>query len=172
MIEEKDKIQIIKSIYEQHWLHARHVEQERYWFINIFMAIFSVSLGYIINNNTLFLKQNIPIYIFLMIISLYGTLFCIKIDSIFKTHTKAAENIVKYFKLYDFWMHYNNHWVNRRIRISRLYPIFFFTCFNFLLFIILQIFFNNYLISSIISLSIYIVSYKILIKIKYENLSI
>ena len=33
------------KIYEQHWVHARHVENERLWFTNIFVVIMGALLA-------------------------------------------------------------------------------------------------------------------------------
>ena len=38
-MEEKARVELLKSVYEQHWLHARHCENERLWFTNVFALI-------------------------------------------------------------------------------------------------------------------------------------
>ena len=40
-----ESIELVKTIYEQHWLHARHVENERLWLTNIFAILFAGSLA-------------------------------------------------------------------------------------------------------------------------------
>ncbi len=37
--DEGTRMALLKSVYEQHWLHVRHVENERLWFTNIFGVI-------------------------------------------------------------------------------------------------------------------------------------
>lgn len=45
-MEEKTRHELLKSIYEQHRLDARHLENERLWFTNIYMLIVGALLAY------------------------------------------------------------------------------------------------------------------------------
>lgn len=38
-MEETTRAELTKGIYEQHWLHARHVENQRLWFANIYRLV-------------------------------------------------------------------------------------------------------------------------------------
>jgi len=52
---EVEQTELLKAVYEQHWLHARHVENERLWFTNIFAVIVAGLLAFIFtseNNGT------------------------------------------------------------------------------------------------------------------------
>ena len=163
--ENNERIELVKSIYEQHWLHARHVENERLWFTNIFAVIFAGTLAVI--KGKLFDKSSLPVIVFLMALSGFGVLFSLKIDSIFKTHTRAAKQIVDMYGLSEMWTHYKKHWVNM-IAISRLFPIFFSICFYFFLFVLMYIFFGSYWWSFIISAILLVVTSIFLYLLKYD----
>ncbi len=162
-----EKIELIKTVYEQHWLHARHVENERLWFTNIFAIIFAGSLA--VTKDKLFEISSLPLVIFLMILSCFGIMFSLKIDSIFKTHTEYAKQILKTHGLYDMWARYNKHWVNEKIRISRLFPIFFAICFYFFLFNLIYIFLKILLLSFIIPATLLVVTCYSLYRLKYDQ---
>ena len=161
------KEELIKSIFEQHCLHARHVENERLWLTNIFAIIFAGSLAVI--KEKLFDIYGLPLNIFLMIFSLFCIIFSLKIDSIFKTHTNQADKILKSYKLPLMSSGFVDHWVNKKIRISRLFPIFFSTCFNFLLFVTLLVILKNYIYSLIIPIMLFIISCIIFYRLKYDK---
>ena len=165
--EDIEKIDLIKAVYEQHWLHARHVENERLWFTNIFAIIFAGSLAAI--KDKLFDISSLPLVIFLMILSGFGIIFSLKIDSIFKTHTRYAKKILDRYELSDMWTYYNKHWVNAKIKISRLFPIFFSICFYFFLFLLIYIFSKSYLWSIIIPVIFGVETCIFLYRLKYDH---
>lgn len=162
-----EKIDIVKAVYEQHWLHARHVENERLWLTNIFAIILAGSLSAI--KDKLFDISSLPLVIFLMILSGFGIIFSLKIDSIFKTHTRSAKQILERYGLSDMWARSKRHWVNDKIRISRLFPIFFSICFYFFLFVLIYIFSKCYLWSSIIPAILLFVTCIFLYRLKYDH---
>ena len=165
---ENNEKDLIKAVFEQHWLHARHVENERLWLTNIYAVILAGSLAYM--KEDLFKEANLPLICFLMLLSLFCILFCLKIDSIFKTHTTQAENLLKESKIPFLMLDgFSNHWVNKVIRISRLFPIFFSLCFNFLLFIFLKILFGPVVYSYLIPFAIFFLSSILFYRIRYEK---
>lgn len=54
----------------------------------------------------LFDMTSLPLIIFLMSLSGFGIIFSLKIDSIFKTHTRSAKQILEKYKISDLWTHY------------------------------------------------------------------
>jgi len=57
-----------KTIYEQYWSQARHIENERLWLTNIFAVVFAALLGFITMGGT---SWYIPIFgLFLSIVGL------------------------------------------------------------------------------------------------------
>jgi len=139
--ENSDVIELVKVVYEQHWLHARHVENERLWFTNIFTAIFAGVISII--KDSLFDLASVPLILFLMILSIFGILVSIKFDSIYKTHKRAAELILEMYNLSHINAQFNKHWVNNLIRISKLFPFFFAMCFSFLMGVLIYIYLRN-----------------------------
>jgi hypothetical protein len=128
---------LLKATFEQHWLHARHVEVERLWMTNIYVIILGVSIGFVKGN--LYQEENIPLILFLMILSLFCIAFSLKIDSLFKNHVSKADFILRNYEVPVMSGYLKKHWVNRAIKISRLFPLFFSICFNGLLFVLLKI---------------------------------
>jgi len=62
--EDSSVIELVKAVYEQHWLHARHVENERLWFANIFTAILVGAISVV--GKQLFDPASIPLIVLLM----------------------------------------------------------------------------------------------------------
>ena len=127
----------IKTMYEQLWLSQRAGVSERLQFTYIFSGIFVGSL--------LILKENLIDLIsllliaFMMLFSVYGVLFTLKVEGVLKARENATNKIVDLYDLSNFTAQYDNsRWVNK-IRIGKLFPIFFSMCFYFLLFLLLNI---------------------------------
>jgi hypothetical protein len=96
-MEEKARQEFLKSIYEQHWLHARHVENERLWFTNIFGIIVAgllAFLGTIEDKETPFL---FAIYAgsFIFALSMLGYFFCLTWRAPFVEHTVLARKMLE-----------------------------------------------------------------------------
>ncbi len=76
------------DIMKENWLHARHVETERMWFVNIFAAITVGTIVYL---------SKMGLEVFPLIVLLLFSLFClwvtIKLNAEFGNHMKAIENI-------------------------------------------------------------------------------
>lgn len=64
----------IRVVYEQYWLHARHVENETLWFTNIYAIIVAGSFA-ILGLTEISLVINCAIFLFLFILSIIG--FCL-----------------------------------------------------------------------------------------------
>ena len=123
---------LVKSMYEQHWLHARHVENERLLVVNVYAILFAGSVA--AYKEAFFEQAAMPAHLLLMLLSVFCALFSIKIDAIFKDHTRRADSILQAYRLPSALDKLAApHWVDRTIRISRLFPYFFALSFCFLL---------------------------------------
>ena len=94
-VDEKVRLDLLKSIYEQHWLHARHVENERLWFTNIFGVIVAGLLAFLgtseAANLALFAKFAGP---FILILAMLGYLLCLSWRAPFVEHTILANKLL------------------------------------------------------------------------------
>lgn len=91
-MEEKARHELLKSVYEQHWLHARHLENERLWFTNIYILIVGALLAYTFESG----KAGFwswPILIIIFVLSLAGFFMChsLRIPSYY--HSRMADII-------------------------------------------------------------------------------
>lgn len=132
----------IKTMYEQLWLSQRAGVSERLQLIYIFSVIFSGSL--LILKENLIDRISLPLIIFLMLFSVFGVLFTLKVEGVLKARENAANKIVDLYDLSDLIAQYNtSHWVTK-VCIGKLFPIFFSLCFCFLLFLLLNILFPDF----------------------------
>ena len=123
---------LVKSMHEQHWLHARHVENERLLIVNVFALILAGSVA--AYKDEFFEKSAMPVHAMLMVLAVFCALFSIKIDAIFKGHTQKADSLLQAYGLPAMLDQLvTRHWVNRYIRISRFFLYFFALSFCFLL---------------------------------------
>lgn len=90
-MEEKARYELLKSVYEQHWLHARHVENERLWFTNIFGIIVAGLLAFLSTTDGEALPQ-FALFVgsFVFILSTLGYFFCLSWRAGFVEHTTLA----------------------------------------------------------------------------------
>lgn len=96
-MEERARQELLKSIYEQHWLHARHVENERLWLTNVFALIVAGLLAFLgsIEDKELFSRVAIFVGCFIFIISTLGYLLCLTWRAGFVEHTILASKMLK-----------------------------------------------------------------------------
>jgi hypothetical protein len=118
-----------KTVFEQRWLHARHVETVRSALLGVYAAIVSGCLTTL--KDGFYRRSALPLYIFLMVLTVIWFLLCIKLGEIFNAHTHEADkllppDITKMLSVFQ------GHW-SRRISIRNLLPIFFGVCFFVLL---------------------------------------
>lgn len=93
---EKTRRELLTSIYEQHWLHARHVENERLWFTNIFALIVAGLLAFLSTTDGKTLPQ-FALFVggFIFVLSILGYLLCITWRAPFVQHTILADKILE-----------------------------------------------------------------------------
>lgn len=96
-MEEKARVELLKSVYEQHWLHARHVENERLWFTNIFALIVAGLLAFLGTTEDKELLPQFAIYVgyFIFILSLLGYFVCLTWRAPFVEHTTLANKLLE-----------------------------------------------------------------------------
>ncbi|MBA7494327.1 hypothetical protein ES702_04902 [subsurface metagenome] len=91
-MEAKDRGELLKSVYEQNWLHARHVENERLWFTNIYVIAVGGLLAYTFGRSgSAFWPW--PILILVFIFSMAGFLMCHSMRIPFLFHSRIADII-------------------------------------------------------------------------------
>lgn len=136
-----DKRDFIKTMYEQHWISQRAGVSERLQLTYIFSGIFAGFL--VILKENLMDRISLPLIVFLMLFSVFGILFTLKVESVLKARENAANKIVERYGLLDLNAQFDrSRWVTR-VPIGKLFPIFFSMCFCFLLFVLLNILLPN-----------------------------
>jgi asparagine N-glycosylation enzyme membrane subunit Stt3 len=119
--------ELLKTVFEQHWEHARHAENERLAFTSIFGAI---AAGVLSIDKTKFGDAALPwAFFFLFVFALFGFFFCIKARSIYNAHTKIANERLKLSESqFDFLGPVDVAIKNPKISSSRIYSWFFALC--------------------------------------------
>lgn len=128
--------EILKASFEQHWLHARHVEKERLVVLNVFAAILAGSFVYL--KDDLASPSTRPALTFLIIFSLGCIAFSVKVSYIFEMHVKAAEELLQNLGYPLMLRNFSKVWVNTLMPITILFPLFFAVSFAFLLYFLLS----------------------------------
>jgi len=95
-VREKVRYELLKSIYEQHWLHARHVEYERTWFAVVLAIIVAGSVASLatIKNGEL-----LPLFVtytasIIFVLSILGYFLCLSWRAPFVEHTTLANKML------------------------------------------------------------------------------
>jgi hypothetical protein len=118
-----------KTLFEQHWLQARHVEIERLALLSVYAAILSGCLASL--KGAFFCGEGLGVRIFLMLLSVWGFLLCMKFGALFAAHSKLADGLKGTLPQFPL-----GHWADRPFfSTRRLYPSFFVCCFFGLLYI-------------------------------------
>ncbi len=131
-----DRRDLVRGIYEQHCSHVRHAESQRLWFTIIYALLSSGCL--MVMNGSLFFTAFWPIIGFQMILSLFGLIFCLGIQSALKAYTDAADLILRRYSLAHYLPRYKENSPQRLFGVSKLFPLFYLLLFSFFLFVLLQ----------------------------------
>ncbi len=131
-----DRRDLVRGIYEQNCSHVRHAESERLWFTIIFALLTAGCLTVL--RCELFAATNWPIVGFLMILSLFGLIFCLGIQSALKAYTDAADLILSRYSLAHYLPRHKTNSPHRLFGVSKLFPLFYLLLFSFFLFVLLQ----------------------------------
>lgn len=81
----------LRRVYEQNWLHARHVENERLWFTNIYALVMAASLALMSTKGLI-----LPLATFLLILSLLGFVMCHALRIAFIRHSRTSDIILRW----------------------------------------------------------------------------
>lgn len=96
--------ELLKAVYEQHWLHARHIENERLWFTNIFGVITAGLLAVLFTSGGHSVPNVFAICVggTILILSLAGYWLCVTWRAPFIEHTTLANKIFKNIELQQY----------------------------------------------------------------------
>jgi hypothetical protein len=120
---ETERRELTKSVYEQHWLHARHVENERLWFTNIFVIIMGGMLSAIVLWEASLPRIFAIIPGLICVLSLIGYYFCISWRAGFLEHTTLAIKMLKGApELYNYapYVKKNDEDIYKIIKVGRI----------------------------------------------------
>lgn len=119
--EEKEPTeQSLKIAFEQNWLHARHLENERLWFTNIYAIIVAGILVVLGSLGFDKFSQFFYLILFLDILSILGIIVVIKTNAEFSNHMTAIKKIIDKLNLGKFMgfpYAYQNIWIYKIIRV-------------------------------------------------------
>lgn len=118
-MDKKTRHELLKSVYEQHWLHARHVENERLWFTNIFGMIVAGLLAFLSTVET----TDLPLFAklagsFIFILSILGYFLCLTWRAPFVEHTTLARQMAEQYPELKDYVAYTRPETYRIIKVS------------------------------------------------------
>ncbi len=82
----------LQTVYEQYWLHARHVANERLWFTNVYVLIVASTLAFMATSQGSMI--NLWLLVFLLIFSTIGFFICHSIVVHFIIYSRITELIL------------------------------------------------------------------------------
>lgn len=135
-----DDRELLKIIFDQHWLHARHVETERLALLSVYAVICSGCLAAF--KEAFFTRDALGVHVFLILLALICLLACIKLGALFDEHTRRANNLFSKEVLPKdvptmLPLFPKGHWATWKIfRVRLLFPSFFLLCLFALLWIV------------------------------------
>ncbi len=156
-----DRRDLVRSIYEQHCAHIRHVENGRQWFTLVFAIIFVGALALL--GDRMRDIDNWPLVGFLMIFSLFGFFVSLSTQNVLKAYSSAADLIPGRHDLKHYLPKFKTNLCYRMLDISKLILIFFVLCFSFSLFALLRMRFHEAWKSGWVPLVIFIVAVQFII---------
>ncbi|MBI4283609.1 MAG: hypothetical protein HY663_03980 [Chloroflexi bacterium] len=89
MVPDDSRTESLRRLLEQHWLHCRHVESERAWFMNVYAVITGSIVTFTLKTTPIDL---LPVY-FLLAFTVIGFLLTWRWKDAFQYHQKKAEEI-------------------------------------------------------------------------------
>ena len=156
-----DRRDLVRSIYEQHRAHIRHLENGRQWFTLVFAIIFVGALALL--GNGMRDIDNWPLVAFLMISSLFGFFVSLSVQNVLKAYSEAADLIPGRHDLKHYLPKFKSNLCYRMLDISKLILIFFVLCFSCSLFVLLRMRFHEAWKSGWAPLVIFIVAVQFII---------
>lgn len=123
-----DNKDIIKARFEQHWLHARHVENERLSITAAYITLVAAMLTYF--KGTTLGHESIPLIAFLLLLSVLCLALCMKLHVVFDAHTKEADRLLLDNDISPMLDRLGRHPINKNkfLRVSGLFSTFYSAC--------------------------------------------
>jgi len=91
----EDEKDFLKLLFNQSWLHIRHVENHRLWFTNMYFVMVAGVFAYLGNQTPKSTVFMFPLLIgFLFSLSLMGLALCLKTTKVHNAYTDALERIL------------------------------------------------------------------------------
>lgn len=87
----------LRKLLEQHWLHCRHLERERAWFMSVYAAITGGVLVFMARNglqNFNGLEQRWPLY-FLVVLTFFGFFLTVRWTYTFECHRERVNSFAR-----------------------------------------------------------------------------
>ncbi len=133
--DDHERAENLRTLLEQHWLHARHVESERAWFMSVYATITGGVLAYI--SGTATMRALWPLY-FLIVFSLVGLFLTIRWTQAFQYHRKCVEITAQDLGL-DVDLEIPTKHVFKILRTRYLFPLFYLFVFVALLILLIAV---------------------------------
>lgn len=132
-----DNRDLIKARFEQHWLHARHVENERLAITAAYVTLVAAMLSYFKGGGLR--DESIPLLLFLLFLSGLCLGLCIKLHVVFDAHTKEADRLLNENDVTPMLERLARHPMNRYrwLRVSGLFTSFYSGCCAVLVYLLL-----------------------------------
>ena len=92
---ESEKAENLRELLRQHWLHCRHIESERAWFMSVYAAITGGMLAYIFTGDA---KEWWPLS-FLIFLTLVGFSLTLRWKQAFEHHQNQVEKTAKKLRI-------------------------------------------------------------------------
>lgn len=91
----EDKSGILKLLFEQSWVHLRHVENHRFWFTNMYLVVMAGVLAYLSSQEPAFATIVCPaLAIFMIFLAFVGLMVCMKVNKVHDAYNRAIDNII------------------------------------------------------------------------------
>jgi hypothetical protein len=122
MAQSEQEVENLRTLLEQHWLHCRHLESERAWFMSIYGAVAGGILAFIAKaSDTNLCLNNFPLFYtlisFLIVLTFFGFFLTLRWAFTFEEHRERVEAILKKLKLSELKL--NGKEVNLTMYIPR-----------------------------------------------------
>lgn len=118
-----DKDTLLK-VYEQNWVHVRHIESSRMVYLNVYVAILS-AVFYAFTSEKVDYKYLVYIVSFLLVFSIINYLLSIKMEAVIADYVGKNGKIVSLLKMEDYAGLRVKGGMWKFIRLKHLLPVFY-----------------------------------------------
>lgn len=104
MAQSEQEVGNLRTLLEQHWLHCRHLESERAWFMSIYGGVAGGILAFIAKaSDTSLCLNNFPLFYalisFLIVLTFFGFFLTVRWAFTFEEHRYRVEAILEELEL-------------------------------------------------------------------------